>query len=121
MPRPTHFELPADDPERVVQFYSTVFGWQVEKWDGPAEYWLVSTGEGPGIDGGIGRRAEGEAGVVNSISVTDLDATLTTVKAQGGRVTRDKMPIPGVGWLAYCLDTEGNAFGLMQSDPSAGQ
>jgi predicted enzyme related to lactoylglutathione lyase len=30
------------------------------------------------------------------------------------------MPIPGVGWLAYCKDTEGNIFGLMQADPKAG-
>jgi predicted enzyme related to lactoylglutathione lyase len=29
------------------------------------------------------------------------------------------MPIPGVGWLAYCKDTEGNVFGIMQDDPQA--
>ena len=27
--------------------------------------------------------------------------------------------IPGVGWLAYCKDTEGHIFGMMQNDPSA--
>jgi predicted enzyme related to lactoylglutathione lyase len=27
--------------------------------------------------------------------------------------------IPGVGWVAYCKDTEGNIFGMMQNDPSA--
>jgi predicted enzyme related to lactoylglutathione lyase len=30
------------------------------------------------------------------------------------------MPIPGMGWLAYCKDTEGNIFGMMQNDPNAG-
>jgi uncharacterized protein len=30
-----------------------------------------------------------------------------------------KMPIPGVGWLAYIKDTEGNILGMMQPDPSA--
>ena len=30
-----------------------------------------------------------------------------------------KMPVPGVGWLAYCKDLDGNAFGIMQSDPAA--
>jgi hypothetical protein len=29
------------------------------------------------------------------------------------------MPIPGVGWLAYAKDTEGNIFGMMQRDPAA--
>ena len=30
-----------------------------------------------------------------------------------------EMPVPGVGWLAYCKDTEGNVFGMMQTDPTA--
>ena len=30
-----------------------------------------------------------------------------------------KMPIPGVGWLAYVKDSEGNILGMMQSDPAA--
>lgn len=30
-----------------------------------------------------------------------------------------KMVVPGVGYLAYCNDTEGIMFGMMQSDPSA--
>ena len=57
MLRVTHFEMPADDPERLAEFYTNVFGWTVEKWDGPVDYWLVMTGdEGvPGIDGGIRR------------------------------------------------------------------
>jgi predicted enzyme related to lactoylglutathione lyase len=29
------------------------------------------------------------------------------------------MPIPGIGWLAYAKDTEGNIFGMMQNDPGA--
>jgi predicted enzyme related to lactoylglutathione lyase len=29
------------------------------------------------------------------------------------------MPIPGIGWFACCKDTEGNQFGIMQSDTSA--
>ena len=37
----------------------------------------------------------------------------------GGTVALAKMPIPGVGWLAYCKDTEGNIFGMMQPDPKA--
>jgi hypothetical protein len=29
------------------------------------------------------------------------------------------MPIPGIGWLAYCKDTEGHIFGIMHPDPAA--
>jgi len=37
MPRVIHFDLPADDPERAIRFYETVFGWQIRKWEGPME------------------------------------------------------------------------------------
>jgi len=53
--RVVHFELAADDPDRCAQFYAAAFGWKIEKWGGPTDYWLVTTGEPgePGIDGGI--------------------------------------------------------------------
>ena len=124
MPRPVHFEFSVDDPDRAVRFYETVFGWEVSKVDMPgADYWLVKTGEGePGIDGGMARRGFGpEAGTTNTISVPDLDGAMEAVKQAGGSLTTEKMPIPGVGWLAYGADTEGNAFGMLQPDESAGR
>ena len=41
MNRFTHFELATTDLEKTAAFYREVFGWQVEKWEGPVEYWLV--------------------------------------------------------------------------------
>ncbi len=75
MPRPVHFELPAADPERAARFYTDVFGWTIEKWEGPVEYWLVTTGEEdePGINGGIMRPQGPEATTVNTVGVDDLD------------------------------------------------
>lgn len=121
MPRPIHFELAADDPDRCARFYADVFGWKVEKWGGPTDYWLVGTGEAPepGIDGGIGRRDAPGEHTTNTIGVESVDATLEQVVAAGGKVIRGKDAVPGVGWVAYCEDSEGNAFGLMQDDPSA--
>jgi catechol 2,3-dioxygenase-like lactoylglutathione lyase family enzyme len=54
MPRVIHFEIPADNAERAIKFYSDVFGWNIQKW-GPQDYWLVDTGEKdqPGIGGAI--------------------------------------------------------------------
>ncbi|HJT64349.1 MAG TPA: VOC family protein [Candidatus Limnocylindria bacterium] len=119
--RVVHFELPADDPDRAAKFYADAFGWKVEKWGGPTDYWLVTTGEAPepGIDGGIGRRQDADDQITNTIDVPDLDAAVAAVEAAGGRITRAKGPVPGVGWLAYAVDTEGNPFGMMQADESA--
>jgi uncharacterized protein len=121
MPRVVHFELAADDPERATMFYTNVFGWKLNKWDGPEDYWLATTGaaDQPGIDGAIMRRNENMPPLVNTIDVASVDDTVAKIEASGGRVAAPKMPIPGVGYLAYCLDTEGNMFGIMQRDTSA--
>jgi predicted enzyme related to lactoylglutathione lyase len=29
------------------------------------------------------------------------------------------MPVPGMGWLVNCMDTEGNAFGLWEESKNA--
>jgi uncharacterized protein len=51
--------------------------------------------------------------------VPSVDESVASALAHGGSIALPKMPIPGVGWLAYCKDTEGNIFGVMQNDPSA--
>ena len=121
MARIIHFEIPADDPQRAIDFYSEVFGWKIEKWEGPMDYWLVTTGpEGtPGIDGAIAKRAEDGDGVENTVGVESVDEAIRKVEAGGGKILRGKQAVPGVGWLAYCEDTEGNRFGMMENDPEA--
>ncbi|UCC76738.1 MAG: VOC family protein, partial [Anaerolineales bacterium] len=56
MGRVVHFEFNVPNPQRAAEFYQRVFGWKIEKWQGPLDYWLVMTGDEaePGIDGGIG-------------------------------------------------------------------
>jgi uncharacterized protein len=127
MPRVAHFEIHADEPERAARFYTDVFGWQITSWEGPAEYWLVTTGPDtePGINGGIVKRQgaiDGTAVIayVCTVDVPDIEATEQSVLAAGGEQVLDRMAVPGVGWLSYFKDTEGNIFGAMQPDERAG-
>jgi uncharacterized protein len=127
MPRVIHFEIHAADPDRAIKFYREVFSWEFTKWDGPQAYWLVKTGTDnqPGINGGLIQRKGGIDGqaviaYVCTIDTPSVDDYLRKAEASGGTVALAKMPIPGVGWLAYAKDTEGNIFGLMQTDPRAG-
>jgi uncharacterized protein len=115
MARIVHFEIPVDDPERALAFYGKCFGWTFQKWDGPMEYWMVSTGpkEQPGIDGGILRRQPGQV-TTNTVQVEDIDQAMATVQANGGKEALPKMALPGIGWIAYGIDPEGNVFGLFQ-------
>jgi uncharacterized protein len=119
MPRVIFFEFPADNPDRAVSFYKSVFDWQMNKW-GMENYWLVTTGQPPepGIDGAIKPR-EGQPGVVNTVGVPDLDAYVKKVVAAGGSVVAPRMAVQSMGYLAYCKDTEGNVFGMMQIDENA--
>jgi predicted enzyme related to lactoylglutathione lyase len=120
MARVVHFEINADDGERAVEFYTKVFGWTVENWNGPIDYWLLMTGEGePGIDGAVTLRQDPPEATVNTIDVDSVGEYITRAVQHGGTVLMPKMAVPGVGWMAYCKDTEGNTFGLMQADPNA--
>jgi predicted enzyme related to lactoylglutathione lyase len=121
MPRPLHFEIPAENPQRAIDFYTKVFGWKFTRWDGPMDYWLISTGEAPepGINGGLLPRQYPNQPCVNTIGVENLDQAVESVLSSGGSMALPKMPVPGIGWLAYCKDTEGHIFGMMQGDPAA--
>jgi hypothetical protein len=120
MPRVVHFEFAADNPERAAKFYRELFGWDSTQWGGPMDYWLVKTGtDSPGIDGGILRYQENMPRTINTIGVDSIDAYLEKATRHGGKVTKPKFAIPSVGYQAYCLDTEGNVFGIFQEDSSA--
>jgi len=121
MPRVIHFEIDATKPERLVAFYEKIFGWKMEKWEGPVEYWLITTGKDdqPGINGGLSKRTESQPTMVNTIDVPSVDEFVKKVEKNGGKIVVPKHAIPGVGYIAYFKDPEGNMFGMMQDDPSA--
>ena len=110
-----------EDPERAIKFYTEVFGWHIHKWEGPMDYWLITTGKQsePGINGGLAKRQDPLEFTLNTIGVPSVDEFIERITAAGGKVLQPKMAIPGVGWYTTCQDTEGNAFGLMEEDESA--
>ncbi len=123
MGRVVHFEIHADNPERAAGFYKSVFGWEIQKWDGPTDYWLVGTGSSdtPGIDGAIMQRMGPVTGdsviaYVCTIDIDSLDDSMKKAQELGATIAMDRMPVPGIGYLAYLKDTEGNIFGMMQRD-----
>ena len=126
MPRVVHFEIHADNPSRAETFYKDLLGWEFTKWEGPMDYWLIKTGPDsqPGINGGMIQRQgliDGTAVIsyVCTVDVASVDASVQKIAVLGGTVVVPKMPVPGIGWLAYAKDTEGNIFGIMQRDPKA--
>jgi predicted enzyme related to lactoylglutathione lyase len=121
MNRVVHFEMHADNPEETLKFYEKVFGWKSQKWEGPEPYWLITTGDEnePGINGGMAKRKDPAGNVYNTIQVSSVDETVTKIEENGGEIVVPRMAIPGVGYLAYFKDAEGNVSGIMHDDPSA--
>ena len=133
MSRPIHFEIHATDPPRWLSFYTDLFGWQFTAWGPPGQYWLIRTGPDadpvaalPGIDGGLVAR-KGEAAIsgqpvnafVCTIGVDDAESALDSVVVFGGSIAVPRMAVPGVGWLGYGKDPDGNIFGVTQDDANA--
>jgi predicted enzyme related to lactoylglutathione lyase len=121
MARVVHFEVPTTNLAASRKFYENVLGWKLTQWEGPIEYWLVSTGDPatPGIDGALGGAANEFKATVNTVDVDDLDEVIKKVEANGGQVIMPKDEIPGVGWLAYIKEPGGAVLGLMQALPGA--
>lgn len=118
-----HFEIPADDPEKVSGFYERVLGWEV----GPpqpefGDYRTVKTSDEPGaVMGGIFKREREDQQPTDYYQAEPIEYHIDEVRKFGGRVLIDKMAVPGMGYLAICADPEGNVFGFWQTDETAGQ
>jgi hypothetical protein len=120
MPKVIHFEIPAKDTKRAVAFYEKALGWKFSKYAG-MDYWLATAGDDkePGINGAIILKGDTHPTTINTVSVSSFEDAVKRIKAAGGEVLGSKMAVPGVGYMAYCRDTEGNILGIMQMDPKA--
>jgi predicted enzyme related to lactoylglutathione lyase len=110
-----HLELPAGDTARSRQFWSALFGWEWQEFEGPMEYHMTRLGEtqGAAIYPDEGRAAR------PYFSVDEIQAAVARVRELGGQ-SDDAQPIPGMGWFATWTDTEGVPYGFWQNDPDAG-
>jgi len=116
-----HIDVPAEDSERAKKFYSAMFGWKFTLV--PEFQYNLFTTENldgtPGVGGGLGKRMEPSQRMMNYFGVKSIDAAMEQVKKLGGMVHSKKMVVPGMGYLANCMDTEGNMFGLWEENPKA--
>jgi predicted enzyme related to lactoylglutathione lyase len=128
--RVVHFEIHAADLERARNFYQEVFGWSFPLWMENPPYWGVMTApegsEEAGINGGLVSRmgeAPGDGAAVNgyvcTVQVENYDEIHDRIMNAGGTVAMPKMALVGMAWQGYYKDTEGNIFGVHQSDPDA--
>ena len=120
-----HFEMPYEDRERLVGFYSRTFGWQMEKLGREmGNYVTAATTETdkdgmvkrPGnINGGFyPKTPNGPAEPSVVIAVEDIKEAMRKVAEAGGKALGEPVEIPGIGQYVSFTDTEGNRVGLLQ-------
>jgi len=122
MPTIVHFEIPTDDLKRAKEFYTDLFGWKIEKYPGPMDYWMIATTDEKGqkaVDGGMMPRQNPQQPITNYIDVPSIDEYCVKVGNLGGKVVLPKTAVPEMGYFAVCLDTENNIFALWETDEKA--
>lgn len=114
-----HFEIPANDVERLSKFYSDVFGWKFAKEQmQDIDYWMINTGpRGKAVFGGMYKRTGAGDLPRNYIAVDKIDQAIETFKNAGGREVVAKAEIPKIGWSFIGADPEGNLIALFQTAP----
>ena len=126
-----HFELHASDPQKLIDFYSQLFGWKFQSYGGGDQpYWVIDTGEGSignaagekglGINGGLtprqGPRPEIGAEVNGCnivVGVEDVDGLMRRAIELGATEALPATDWPGIGRGGYLLDPDNNVFGLL--------
>ncbi len=119
-----HFELPTDDLARAKKFYADTFGWQLTDVPEMSYVMAVSTEVDqktrmPKTSGAINGGMMKRSGMVNApsfaINVESIDEAVKKIKAAGGMVMKEKVPVGTMGFIAYFKDTEGNVLSVWQN------
>jgi predicted enzyme related to lactoylglutathione lyase len=123
-----HFEIPANNPERLSEFYKNLFGWKIEKTSmGEAgDYWMIETRAGTaqnmekamntaGVNGGMMKKMDANQRPLNYVVVESVDDFSKKIQDLGGKIIIPKTPIPNMGAFAVGLDPEGNQIGIFET------
>jgi predicted enzyme related to lactoylglutathione lyase len=114
-----HFEIPANNAEKLSGFYSKVFGWKFEKVDMPdgGAYWLITTKEkqeSPGVNGGMAKKTDANQRPTNYVQVESIDDYLKKIEQNGGKTVMPRTVVPKMVIFAIAIDPEGNPLGLVE-------
>jgi len=114
------FEIPADNVDRAKTFYSSLFGWKIEKFPGPMEYWHIDTGGSDDTpDGGLMKRQQPQQGITSYINVPSVDQFAVKVQKLGGKICMSKSAVPQMVYFKICQDPENNTFALWERNENA--
>lgn len=108
----THFEIVGKDGKALQDYYSELFGWEINA-DNPMSYGMVSR-ESDGIAGGISGGPDGYEGHVTFyIEVPDVEAALAKAESLGGTRVMGPDQVMDLVILGQFKDPEGHLIGVV--------
>jgi hypothetical protein len=110
-------ELMTTDTKKAGDFYSSVFGWRLDKQNfGPIEYTMLINGDRP--NGGMLQITPDMGNIPSNwlvyFAVDDCDAKVQKATELGAKICKPADDIPGVGRFAILTDPQGAGFALIK-------
>jgi uncharacterized protein len=102
-------EVAGQDPKKLQDFFSGVFGWQLNA-DNPMNYGMYDITDDVGV--GVGPTPEGNGHAMFYVGVDDVDAALAKAEELGGTRIMGPMEVPEGPTVAHFADPEGHVVGL---------
>ena len=113
----THWEIMGEDGDGLRDFYSGVFGWNLEAVPGFDSYYTVSGDDVGGEGGAVGKGMEEMPSYVTMyLGVDSIDDHLAQIEASGGRTIVPRTVIPDTVTFAMFADPAGNVLGLTENE-----
>ncbi len=125
-----HFEMPAENRERIAKFYNEAFGWQTQMLGQDMGNYVLATTTAEVDKTGRPQKT----GIINGgffeidkdkpaqypsvvIAVDELKESMKKITEAGGKVLGEPVEIKGFGWYVSFYDSEGNRNSIMEPLP----
>jgi uncharacterized protein len=106
-------QLNTTDPQAAQRFYTELFGWRFEEFQGgPGPYFGIYRGEA--TNAGMMQLPPGQEAPPHWLvyfGIDDLDAAASQIETSGGRLVVPKLDVPG-GQIVVAQDPHGATFAL---------
>jgi predicted enzyme related to lactoylglutathione lyase len=115
-------ELMTSDPKAAMAFYAEVVGWKTQPWES-GDYVMWVSGQGP--LGGVttlpepAKKMNAPPNWMAHVHVSNVDATVATVRKLDGRVYVEPQDIPKIGRFAVVADPMGATISVFKPEPPA--
>jgi len=113
-----HVELHTQDLAKAKQFYSSLFGWNLQDvpmQEGGSSYTLIGVGDGTGGGMMASHDPKVPPAWMAYVGVDDIDASTKKAQSLGAKVLQDVMKVGDYGWMSIIQDPTGAVIAMWKA------